>query len=518
MKNIFKLLFLLITITVSLTFFACGNNAIKIPQKNTDSESTESIELESKTENEIERNTETEKIDTETSECIHNYEEKILLDATCSKEGIIKKSCTLCKKIENIAIPKTKHTEVIDLAMPATCTTFGKTEGKHCSVCDAIILEQNPIEPLGHTEIIEPAIPATCTASGKSEGKYCGVCNAVIIAQTYIEPLGHKEIIDLAIPATCATLGKTEGKHCEYCNIILVPQTPISKLEHSEIKRTHTPVTCKNNGIVEIYCTGCNTVLNYETILSGHYSTEHEYAKITHNEIGALCKGYLPGDKCELCNTRFIAPGTYTIIGDFINITYENHSTYYTGKEKFKFEYSDKSNNSYTSNSIDISVDESINELHIEFDGERIDAFESLVITITEEYLAEVSDVFYNRVFLKYFESGEYNLSGKYTWNERIFNFIDIDQKIDFTYQPKNSHEKINGSQISVIKDLPVDTLIKGVISYNNFPEAIYFISDPGTEWGYYVEYEIDFGKQSQSVSKEFFEWFTYYAADKVAI
>lgn len=189
----------------------------------------------------------------------------------------------------------------------------------------------------------------------------------------------------------------------------------------------------------------------------------------------------------------------------------------YTGKEKFDFTYFDESNKKHNVSSIDIIRDE-YDMYHIEFNGEIMEEFKSLVITITENYLAEVSESFYSQIFLKYFESGEYKLSGKYTWNERIIGFIDIDQKINFSYQAKGSSTKMNGTQISVIKDIPNDTLIKGVISFNNFPEAIYFISDPGTEWGYNVEYEIEFDKKPQSVSKEFFEWFTYSAADKLAI
>ena len=43
-----------------------------------------------------------------------------------------------------------KHIEEVDNAIEATCETAGKTEGKHCSVCNEIMLAQNVIEKKPH--------------------------------------------------------------------------------------------------------------------------------------------------------------------------------------------------------------------------------------------------------------------------------------------------------------------------------------------------------------------------------
>ncbi len=85
------------------------------------------------------------------------------------------------------------HTEVVDKAVAATCTATGLTEGKHCSVCNTVLVKQEVTAKIPHTEVVDKAVAATCTATGLTEGKHCSVCGEIITAQTVIPATGHAD-------------------------------------------------------------------------------------------------------------------------------------------------------------------------------------------------------------------------------------------------------------------------------------------------------------------------------------
>ncbi len=129
----------------------------------------------------------------ESSHTTHEYGDWHIVKAvTCTEDGERERICS-CGKKETEVIKATGHVEVKDNAVAATCTSAGKTEGSHCSVCQTVIKEQKTIKPQ-HKEYILNAVAVTCTRAGKGKGVRCSECGAVIERQKKIRANGHKYV------------------------------------------------------------------------------------------------------------------------------------------------------------------------------------------------------------------------------------------------------------------------------------------------------------------------------------
>ena len=81
----------------------------------------------------------------------HSYD-AVVTAPTCTEEGYTTYTCSICGDtyIED-KVPATGHTEVTDDAVAPKCTETGLTEGKHCSVCDEVLIAQTEVPAAGHT-------------------------------------------------------------------------------------------------------------------------------------------------------------------------------------------------------------------------------------------------------------------------------------------------------------------------------------------------------------------------------
>ncbi len=204
----------------------------------------------------------------------HKYDNgKVTKQPTCTAEGVKTYTCSVCGAAKTEAVKAKGHTIVTDKAVAAACTTDGKTEGPHCSVCGAVIKAQTVIKATGHKyDDGKITKQPTCTATGVKTFT-CSECGAT--KTETIKANGHTEVIDKAVAATCTTDGKTEGSHCSVCGKVIKAQTVIKATGHNFGSWNITKsATCTESGSQTRTCTACGKTETKTIPAKGHTSSK----------------------------------------------------------------------------------------------------------------------------------------------------------------------------------------------------------------------------------------------------
>ena len=134
----------------------------------------------------------------------HVYKRTVVA-AGCETDGYTLVECMECHDSFKEGFVGAKgHTIVTDKAVAATCTTAGKTEGSHCSVCGKVIKAQTEIKAKGH--VAGDWITDKAAAVGVKGRKHrsCTVCGAVVESAD-IPALSPKSISSASVSLSIAT-------------------------------------------------------------------------------------------------------------------------------------------------------------------------------------------------------------------------------------------------------------------------------------------------------------------------
>lgn len=186
--------------------------------------------------------------------CAHRFGEwQVTVAATCTKDGVSRRICSICGAVEEKSVPATGHNfGAWTVTKAATCTESGISTRK-CSVCST---EETMIVPsLGHSMTATAGKAATCTEAGNSAYWSCSRCHKYFsdaagkteIAKDswVIAALGHDEATRAAVAATCYASGRTAETYCKRCGLVLVPSTSIPATG----KHTYENGVCSTCGV-----------------------------------------------------------------------------------------------------------------------------------------------------------------------------------------------------------------------------------------------------------------------------
>ena len=253
----------------------------------------------------------------------HKYADTVVAP-TCTADGYTLHKCSVCgTSYKDSTTKATGHSygNSVVTKQP-TCTSEG-TAIKTCTKCNATVTEKLPAK--GHTAVTDKGCPATCTTAGKTDGSHCSVCNTVIKVQTVINATGHKSSGWITDKAASIGVKGSKHKECTVCKKVLeTAEIPaLSRISISKASVTLSTSTYAYDGKAKK--PGVTVKLNGKTLKSGtDYTVSYSNnTKVGTAKVTITGKGNYTGSVSK----------TYSIKNNFKKATVSGISTKaFTGK------------------------------------------------------------------------------------------------------------------------------------------------------------------------------------------
>ena len=211
----------------------------------------------------------------------HKYADTVVAP-TCTADGYTLHKCSVCgTSYKDNTTKATGHSygNAVVTKQP-TCTAEG-TKTKTCTKCNATVTEKLPAK--GHTAVTDKGYPATCTTAGKTDGSHCSVCGAVIKAQTTITATGHKPSGWITDKAASIGVKGSKHKECTVCKKVLeTAEIPaLSRISISKASVTLSTSTYAYDGKAKK--PGVTVKLNGKTLKNG---TDYTVSYSNNTKVG----------------------------------------------------------------------------------------------------------------------------------------------------------------------------------------------------------------------------------------
>ena len=296
---------------------------------------------------------------------IHRYEWMTDKEATEISKGIKHLQCVACdaSKQENtvIEIQPCTHVRALVWEKAPTCTEPGNIKYYICEEYGVCYTDFNATQRIekaatviaatGHKEVMDRAVPATCTKTGLTVGSHCSVCQTILTEQQIVPVTPHKWNSDYTVdqPGGIDITG-SKSIRCRDCNVILdgswqeipaIAPVTVDKSEFVYNGSVRKPAVMIQNADGSQLVEGADYSITYKNAVTSKKATPKNVGKYTMvitfkgDYSGSAAYDFVIGPKSTSIN-RLTAPAEKQL-----NVTWQKRTVQVTG---YQLRYSTKQN------------------------------------------------------------------------------------------------------------------------------------------------------------------------------